>query len=137
MMSSTKPTEEKTRRRRLKVISACGECRRKKTKCDGEQPCSGCLKAHVNCQYTINQKLGASMSIIREKLNNNINLIAQPIPKQEIALNKHIKDIEARLSMVEDVLRDMLGSQLAPIKSPAIKNLLNDDDAPFGFHRVS
>ncbi|KAL9551005.1 hypothetical protein MBANPS3_004460 [Mucor bainieri] len=43
---------DKTRRKRLKVVSACGECRRKKTKCNGEKPCAGCLKAHVECKYT-------------------------------------------------------------------------------------
>ncbi|KAI8051772.1 hypothetical protein BDF21DRAFT_371687, partial [Thamnidium elegans] len=47
---------DKTRRKRLKVVSACGECRRKKTKCNGEKPCAGCLKAHVECKYVFTQK---------------------------------------------------------------------------------
>ncbi|KAI9259473.1 hypothetical protein BDA99DRAFT_513352 [Phascolomyces articulosus] len=46
--TTTKPLQvDKTRRKRLKVVSACGECRRKKTKCNGEHPCAGCIKAHV------------------------------------------------------------------------------------------
>ncbi|KAK4520394.1 uncharacterized protein ATC70_008528 [Mucor velutinosus] len=51
---------DKTRRKRLKVVSACGECRRKKTKCNGEKPCAGCLKAHVECKYVTSQKTSAS-----------------------------------------------------------------------------
>lgn len=44
------PTD-KHRRKRLKVVSACLECRRKKTKCNGETPCAGCIKAKVDCKY--------------------------------------------------------------------------------------
>ncbi|RCI00143.1 hypothetical protein CU097_015688 [Rhizopus azygosporus] len=75
---------DKIRRKRLKVISACGECRRKKTKCNGEYPCSGCLKARVECKYVTNQKPGAPTSIIRERLNNNVHLITQPIRKKSL-----------------------------------------------------
>ncbi|KAG1440505.1 hypothetical protein G6F56_011894 [Rhizopus delemar] len=115
------------KRKRLKVTSACRECRRKKTKCNGIYPCAGCLKAGVECQYTFNQKPGASMSIIRERLNNNVHFISQPLPK-EPDLEEHIKDIEIRLSMVENVLREMLDHQLAPIKKvPAIRDLLNEE----------
>ncbi|KAF7720968.1 hypothetical protein EC973_005662 [Apophysomyces ossiformis] len=49
-------TVDKTRRKRLKVVSACGECRRKKTKCDGQVRCQGCIKANVECKYTISSK---------------------------------------------------------------------------------
>ncbi|GAN01534.1 hypothetical protein MAM1_0008d00967 [Mucor ambiguus] len=51
---------DKTRRKRLKVVSACGECRRKKTKCNGEKPCAGCLKAHVECKYVSSQRTSTS-----------------------------------------------------------------------------
>ncbi|GAN04198.1 hypothetical protein MAM1_0057d03658 [Mucor ambiguus] len=42
---------DKTRRKRLKVVSACSECRRKKTKCNGEKPCAGCIKTNMDCKY--------------------------------------------------------------------------------------
>ncbi|KAI8370714.1 uncharacterized protein BYT42DRAFT_100036 [Radiomyces spectabilis] len=44
--------ERATKRKRYKVTRACDVCRRKKTKCDGEQPCIGCVKAHIECHYT-------------------------------------------------------------------------------------
>ncbi|KAI7859154.1 hypothetical protein BDC45DRAFT_497001 [Circinella umbellata] len=47
---------DKTRRKRLKVVSACGECRRKKTKCNGEKPCTGCIRAKVECKYVTSHK---------------------------------------------------------------------------------
>ncbi|KAI9010498.1 hypothetical protein CLU79DRAFT_722809 [Phycomyces nitens] len=40
-------TVDKMRRKRLKVVSACQECRRKKTKCNGELPCMSCVKGNI------------------------------------------------------------------------------------------
>ncbi|KAI8335705.1 hypothetical protein BC941DRAFT_514563 [Chlamydoabsidia padenii] len=48
-----KSINEPSRRKRLKVVRACSECRRKKTKCDNEQPCAPCVKSYSNCQYTM------------------------------------------------------------------------------------
>ncbi|ORX45252.1 hypothetical protein DM01DRAFT_1411013 [Hesseltinella vesiculosa] len=42
---------EGPRRKRLKVATACTECRRRKTKCDGAQPCANCIKSKSNCCY--------------------------------------------------------------------------------------
>lgn len=123
-----KPIEnDKMKRKRLKVISACGECRRKKTKCNGEYPCTGCLKARVECKYIINQRLGAPMSIIRERLNNNVHLITQPVRKkspqaqspqsttssiQTSTISMHqIQAIEERLSVIESILQNILDGQ--------------------------
>ncbi|ORX50571.1 hypothetical protein DM01DRAFT_241974, partial [Hesseltinella vesiculosa] len=39
------------RQKRAKIVSACSECRRKKTKCNGEQPCRNCLKSSAQCIY--------------------------------------------------------------------------------------
>ncbi|ORZ14791.1 hypothetical protein BCR42DRAFT_417689 [Absidia repens] len=45
-------TADPPRRKRLKVVRACSECRRKKTKCNGDYPCGPCLKTNSPCQYT-------------------------------------------------------------------------------------
>ncbi|KAL0092993.1 hypothetical protein J3Q64DRAFT_1695474 [Phycomyces blakesleeanus] len=49
-------TVDKMRRKRLKVVSACQECRRKKTKCNGELPCMSCVKGSIECAYTPQSK---------------------------------------------------------------------------------
>lgn len=98
---------DKTRRKRLKVVSACGECRRKKTKCNGEKPCAGCLKAHVECKYVFTQK------------PNNLT-VKTIIPMGEKApsspssssseTHSSIESIEERLGAIENILRTLLGS---------------------------
>ena len=67
---------EKTRRKRLKVVSACGECRRKKTKCNGEKPCAGCLKARVECKYVYQKPNGLGVFTAAATVT-----VAKPIKK--------------------------------------------------------
>ncbi|KAK0734238.1 hypothetical protein B0T26DRAFT_634636 [Lasiosphaeria miniovina] len=38
-------------RRRMRMITSCLECRRRKLKCDKSQPCSNCLKFNRDCHY--------------------------------------------------------------------------------------
>ncbi|KAI8096273.1 uncharacterized protein BX664DRAFT_323523 [Halteromyces radiatus] len=51
MISNFDTPEDTFRRKRLKVVIACTECRRRKTKCDGNEPCASCTKAKVECTY--------------------------------------------------------------------------------------
>ncbi|KAI7895310.1 uncharacterized protein EV154DRAFT_396081, partial [Mucor mucedo] len=96
---------DKTRRKRLKVVSACGECRRKKTKCNGEKPCAGCLKAHVECKYVFTQKPNMSTAKIipiQEKAPSS------PSSSSSETQPNSIESIEERLGAIENILRTLL-----------------------------
>ncbi|KAI8974633.1 hypothetical protein BDB01DRAFT_805840 [Pilobolus umbonatus] len=93
---------DKTRRKRLKVVSACCECRRKKTKCNGETPCTGCIKAHVECKYNCPQKPTTSPEPIKK--------YTKPIKTPTHRLHQSIQSIEERLGAIENILRTLLGS---------------------------
>jgi hypothetical protein len=95
---------DKTRRKRLKVVSACGECRRKKTKCNGEKPCAGCIKAHVDCKYVTSAKSNAIHSPIAN-VDTKI-MMKPPVPPATTS----IESIEERLGAIENILRALLGS---------------------------
>jgi SP family general alpha glucoside:H+ symporter-like MFS transporter len=44
-----------------KVIpKACDACRRRKVKCNGQQPCSGCMSANLSCAYDSPRKQGGN-----------------------------------------------------------------------------
>ncbi|CEP17137.1 hypothetical protein [Parasitella parasitica] len=89
--SSTTATIE-PRKKRAKIMSACGECRRKKTKCDGEQPCRNCQKSNTACMYP-------TASQMDDKRNHG--------GPSKAALEA----IEDRLKAIEDMLKTILQSQ--------------------------
>ncbi|KAI9486732.1 MAG: hypothetical protein EXX96DRAFT_53107 [Benjaminiella poitrasii] len=101
---------DKTKRKRLKVVSACGECRRKKTKCNGEKPCVGCIKARVECKYINNnnslKQPPAALSIhhhhLQQQQQQQSTMSRKPSSVSSIEL------IEKRLGVIENVLRSLI-----------------------------
>lgn len=43
------------RRQRSNVTLACNECKSKKSKCDGQQPCGRCIEKKLHCYYDHNK----------------------------------------------------------------------------------
>lgn len=97
MMSEDTPTattpipNEEPKKKRAKIMSACGECRRKKTKCDGEQPCYNCNKSKSKCMYSLHNN-----SMLNDKRTVNS------------ASKATLEAIEMRLKVIEDLLRTIL-----------------------------
>src|SRR5690242_7005435 len=42
------------------IAKACDACRRRKVKCNGQQPCSGCISANLPCAYDSPRKQGGN-----------------------------------------------------------------------------
>lgn len=106
------PLEEQhvteVRRKRAKIVSACGECRRKKTKCNGEHPCRNCEKSGVPCVYP-------SSSANDDKRN---------APSKAA-----LEAIEERLKTIEDMLRTIIKAQnmISVDMDPVVNNFLHRD----------
>ncbi|KAK4496263.1 hypothetical protein PRZ48_012243 [Zasmidium cellare] len=45
------PVSFVTRQKFKRTATACEECRKKKQKCDGEDPCQACKDQNIKCQY--------------------------------------------------------------------------------------
>ncbi|KAI8580135.1 hypothetical protein K450DRAFT_271245 [Umbelopsis ramanniana AG] len=86
------PQTGDTRRKRAKIVSACSECRRKKTKCNGEIPCKNCAKSGVRCEYPT--------------LNNE--------DRRNAPTKAAVEAIEDRLKTIEGMLRTILESGSDP-----------------------
>ncbi|KAI7872076.1 hypothetical protein BDF14DRAFT_1699843, partial [Spinellus fusiger] len=99
MPADEQPVEP--RKKRAKIVSACGECRRKKTKCNGEQPCRNCIKSGVPCVYP-----SSSQSDDRRNAPSKAALEA----------------IEDRLKTIEDMLKTILHTP-HDLRLPSIHNL--------------
>ncbi|KIY00194.1 uncharacterized protein Z520_03879 [Fonsecaea multimorphosa CBS 102226] len=80
--SGTKPTVPMQKRRR--VTRACDECRRKKIKCDGKQPCTHCTVYSYECTYD------------------------QPSNRRRNPAPQYIEALEQRLQKAESILRSVL-----------------------------
>ncbi|KAH8547758.1 hypothetical protein BGW37DRAFT_509344 [Umbelopsis sp. PMI_123] len=79
-------------RKRLKALSACSECRRKKTKCNSEKPCRSCAKANVPCEYPA--PLVSSSDDKRTSTSSSAKAA--------------VEAIEDRLRSIEDMLNTLL-----------------------------
>ncbi|CAH0050809.1 unnamed protein product [Clonostachys solani] len=74
--------------KRRRIPRACDDCRRKKIKCDGRQPCSSCAEFNAGCTYQIPPK--------RSKTS-----LRRPQPDTT-------DDIKARLELAESLIRKFL-----------------------------
>ncbi|SAL97886.1 hypothetical protein [Absidia glauca] len=101
------PTE--TRQKRAKIVSACSECRRKKTRCNGEQPCRNCQKSASPCVYPVSHS--------DDKRNG---------PSRAA-----LEAIEERLQAIEEMLKTIVQSQLymADLDPVAVNRFLNKDSS--------
>ncbi|CAL9735542.1 activator of stress genes 1 [Monosporozyma servazzii] len=71
--------DSKTRKltpKRLRVSTACLTCRRKKRRCDGNQPCFYCNQNHLKCDYPTLSKPVTSESTPNLTSKSNINAIS-------------------------------------------------------------
>ncbi|ORZ15169.1 hypothetical protein BCR42DRAFT_416550 [Absidia repens] len=102
-------TTAEPRKKRAKIVSACGECRRRKTKCNGELPCRSCHKADVSCVYPV-------ISHAEDK-RNHLSKAA-------------LEAIEDRLKAIEDMLHTILRSQtvVAELPAAAVNQFLHSKD---------
>ncbi|RCI03142.1 hypothetical protein CU098_012580, partial [Rhizopus stolonifer] len=114
MPDDNKPMEP--RKKRAKIMSACGECRRKKTKCNGEQPCRSCQKSNTACVYPT-----------AAQLDDRKNHGGGP---SKAALEA----IEDRLKTIEDMLRTILHQSQPPMHDP---NCLNNKTSVASSHDSS
>ncbi|KAI9751972.1 MAG: hypothetical protein M4579_005808 [Chaenotheca gracillima] len=79
---SSKPSAPMQKRRR--VTRACDECRRKKIKCDGKQPCTHCTVYSYDCTYD------------------------QPSNRRRNPAPQYIEALENRLAKAETLLKTVL-----------------------------
>ncbi|KAI8937324.1 hypothetical protein NX059_006531 [Plenodomus lindquistii] len=61
--------QQATRTTRRPVAKACDACRRRKIKCNGAQPCSGCLSSRLTCAFKSPRGLGGNRGARATVLN--------------------------------------------------------------------
>lgn len=90
-MSDTRPSK------RRRIYRACDQCRRRKSKCDGEQPvCSICRQANRTCTYeTGGGRRGLPSGYVRS-LEIALGLLFQNTPNSESTLHNALRDLRSK-----------------------------------------
>lgn len=121
MMESSEPfnpefTQDGERRIRTKV--ACDYCRKRKSKCNGEQPCSKCIDRGRECAYTYvpkerkrRERKTTTNGSVRKKKQINDN-------------NANIQQLTSRIGSLENLLGKLI-SRLGPSEQVAFAKELN------------
>lgn len=93
-------TDSKTRKltpKRLRVSTACLTCRKKKRRCDGNQPCRYCYQRHMECDYPNVAKPVTSKSA--PNLSSNLNCDTTPTSNSPL-----MKKEENDISLFKDLI---------------------------------
>ncbi|RLV95135.1 hypothetical protein JA1_001142 [Spathaspora sp. JA1] len=123
-MNSSETTEEK----RMRTKVACDYCRKRKSRCDGEEPCSKCSSKNRPCTYT---------TVPREPKER----VKKPRAATKSKHNPNsVQGLNARLSAMEGLLtklisrldsdsKSSLGKELFDLQSDPTENSLSPGDS--------
>ncbi|KAI9282919.1 hypothetical protein BC943DRAFT_354056 [Umbelopsis sp. AD052] len=110
-------------RKRLKALSACSECRRKKTKCNSEKPCRSCEKANVPCEYPT--PLSGSNEDKRSSTSSSSKAAVEALEDRlrsiEVMLNTLLKGGQGVADVDKDALIQFLQKETSSLRPNLLK----------------
>ena len=87
--------------KRQRISRACDQCRRRKSKCDGEQPqCMICRQAGRRCTYQDNGRRRGLQTGYVKALETVLGIIFQQIPDSESAVQSLLRDPQHQSSLL-------------------------------------
>ena len=106
--------------KRLRTKVACDYCRKRKSKCNGEQPCSKCLDKNRNCTYTFVQKERKRKQ--RKPTAGAENKNNGAIRKARTTSAATIRQLTSRINVLESLL-----GRLVDRLDPNVKSELSEE----------
>ncbi|KAI0966379.1 hypothetical protein F4678DRAFT_300939 [Xylaria arbuscula] len=100
----------------IRVSQACNQCRQKKRRCDGKQPCSHCEKHHIECFYKAQQRRrgpGRSKEYIRSLEAQLRNAIGNGSGNQSCEPSRSSARVEAPGSQRADTVPGEVSNHVA------------------------
>ncbi|KAK5961675.1 Zn(II)2Cys6 transcription factor domain-containing protein PWA37_001047 [Arxiozyma heterogenica] len=124
------PSNDQFKRRR--VTRACDECRKKKVKCDGQQPCIHCTVYSYNCTYNKPTK----RTFTQKQQDSIINSTTTDTTNNVTTINNNITNYSSTSNINSPVTPATVAATLSTIphtnvinlntNSTSIQNLPND-----------
>ncbi|CAK1354659.1 unnamed protein product [Cercospora beticola] len=117
--TSIEGDEDKPSRRIKRTRTACEECRKRKQKCDGGEPCQSCEEQHTDCKYrdvppTKKDDTMEKMVKLAETYNKTLASLNSDID----IMNATLRSIEARLNHAWPMTAGVGGADLFQHQQP-------------------
>ncbi|KAJ5281809.1 hypothetical protein N7478_007181 [Penicillium angulare] len=115
--------------KRRRIYRACDQCRRRKSKCDGEQPvCSICISTGRNCSYeTGGGRRGLAPGYVRG-LEVILGLVSKHCPDSEILIQEIISDSRGSNFLRSKAANNALGLWRKSKLSKSLGRMLSPSD---------
>ncbi|KAJ5157593.1 uncharacterized protein N7482_008693 [Penicillium canariense] len=113
---------------RLRCRRACDSCKRRKQKCNGEQPCTICIQRHKEPECHFSDR---PARLLKPEAKDSTMLLSErivPSPQRETAMDRLLNSLEDRGMNLEQQVRDEKEGT-APV--PKVARLLRDGQGKF------
>lgn len=113
---------------RLRCRRACDSCKRRKQKCNGEQPCTICIQRHKEPECHFSDR---PARLLKPESKDSTMLLSErlvPSPQRETAMDRLLNSLEDRGMNLEQQVRDEKEGT-APV--PKVARLLRDGQGKF------
>uniref|UniRef100_A0A060T9X9 ARAD1D18414p n=1 Tax=Blastobotrys adeninivorans TaxID=409370 RepID=A0A060T9X9_BLAAD len=119
-LEDAKPSPTGGKRARTK--HSCDQCRTKKAKCDGNDPCQACITNKAQCTYTELKKRGLQPGYIQklQKTTDNVLSLLGLLASTTDNGEDLIKQLVQRVSTESDYRRTQLANSITPYLSDII-----------------
>ena len=125
-------------RRRMRMITSCLECRRRKLKCNKSQPCSNCIKFSRDCLY-IGPKLDEASQLRLTEIKEKVGSLERQLERDVAQSTGRGRGREAghangiqRGTVADDVEDEFCDSLDPDISSMVADDVTYDDDDGMG-----
>lgn len=118
---------------RKTVSQACDACRRRKIKCNGLQPCPGCMSAGLSCTFKIPQKRGGNQGARATVLNELRGIQSQQAQPQNaesapVSPNQQLARNGGGLETISiDACIDAYVERIYPVVPLLVPEMLRDE----------
>jgi hypothetical protein len=115
------PVPQKPIRRRMRMITSCLECRRRKLKCEKKQPCYNCKRFQRNCVYlspNLDEASQQRLTEIKEKVGSLERQLERDVAKGARARRSSSPDGDSSRSrrfVADDVVDEDGEPQITPL----------------------
>ncbi|OOQ89196.1 fungal specific transcription factor domain protein [Penicillium brasilianum] len=113
---------------RLRCRRACDSCKRRKQKCNGEQPCTICIQRNKEPECHFSDR---PARLLKPESKDSTMLLSErivPSPQRETAMDRLLNSLEDRGMNLEQEVRDEKEG-MAPV--PKVARLLRDGQGKF------